>query len=273
MLRSWYWLALSLSLSAPLVAQDSARNSTDVTGEPAPAIAAGTPAAENLRPFSELALGAGFGAMGFSLQAATNVNRFLNLRLQGNVFRHNLQIRSAGFAANGTLDFASMGASLDYYPWPAHGLRVSPGLLLYNQNALSASATEAPGESFTLNGVTYYSSASDPVRASGIVGLHAIDPAFTLTTGWGNQIPRDGGHWSFPVEAGVAFAGAPSVQMSLTGTACDSTGVYCVDAASNAEIQANLQAQVAKYRSDLTALRTFPIVSFGVSYRFGPHTR
>jgi hypothetical protein len=91
-----------------------------------------------------------------------------------------------------------------------------------------------------------------------------------MTTGWGNVIPRHGGHWAFPVEVGAAFVGPPSVRMALTsGQVCDVAGQNCVDVATDTDVQANLQAQLAKYKSDLNALKTYPILSFGASYSFG----
>jgi hypothetical protein len=36
----------------------------------------------------------------------------------------------------------------------------------------------------------------------------------------------------------------------------------------SADVQTNLQTQVAKWKSDLNPLRTYPIVSFGVAYAF-----
>ena len=207
--------------------------------------------------------------MGINLQAATNVNRYSNLRISGNVFSYNVNnITTNGFTANGKLDLASMGASFDLYPWPNHGFRLSPGVLFYNQNSLTANATVSPGQSFTLNHVQYYSSSNDPIHGNAKLGLNATNPAFTMTTGWGNMISRKRGHWSFPMELGAAFVGSPSFAMNLAGTACDSTGLVCVDAATNSGIQNNLQAQIAKYKKDVSPLSVYPILSFGVAYNF-----
>ena len=52
------------------------------------------------------------------------------------------------------------------------------------------------------------------------LGLNTHKPAFTMTTGWGNMIPRRGGHWSVPFEIGAAFTGAPSLNVLLSGVGC-----------------------------------------------------
>ena len=41
-----------------------------------------------------------------------------------------------------------------------------------------------------------------------------------------------------------------------------------MNVATDPTLNANLQAQIAKYKSDLDPLKFYPIVSFGVSYSF-----
>jgi hypothetical protein len=266
MIRRLSCFAFALALSTPLFAQQGAYNLTGRSAATIPALSAPMPA---FRPFSRLAFEGGVGLMGVNLQAATDLGRYANVRAIGNVFSYTVNnISTNGFNASGNLNFASIGASLDFYPFPYHGFRLSPGLLFYNQNDVSLNATVAAGQSFKLNGTEYYSSASDPITAAAKLGLNATNPAFTATTGWGNMISRTGGHWAFPVEVGAAFVGSPALSMTLAGTACDSNGQNCFDAATNSGLQTNLQAQIAKYNSDLNPLKVYPIITFGVSYSF-----
>ncbi len=204
-------------------------------------------------PFSRFAFGGGVSPLGFQMQAATSLNRRMNARFTGNLFNlHRSNISTNGFNVDAQFNLASAGASLDYYPFPSHGLRLSPGVLFYNTNAATGLFTAQGGSSFTLDGTTYYSSSSNPVRGTGSLGLHSQSPALTLTAGWGNMIPHSGSHFSFPVEVGVAFIGTPSVAVNLTsGQACDASGLNCVDVTTDPEVQANLANQVAKYKNDL----------------------
>ncbi len=208
--------------------------------------------------------------MGINLQVATNLNRFINLRATGNYFNYSLNnIKTNGFTVDGKLNFASAGAAVDFYPFPNHGFRLSPGAIFYNQNAAAATFTVAGGTSFSLNDTTYYASSTNPVLGTGALGLHTQNPAFTVTTGWGNMIPRRGGHWSFPFEIGVGFTGSPTLNIALTsGQICDVNGQNCVAVATDASVQQNLATQVAKYTNDLNPLKMFPIVSGGVAYSF-----
>jgi hypothetical protein len=229
-------------------------------------------------PLSRIALGGGLSPLGIQLQAVTNLSNHFNLRATGNFFNYSTNFTSNGIAANAKLNLASAGASVDIYPFRA-GFRVSPGLLFYNGNQLTATTAVAPGTSFTLNGTTYYSANANsttgatPVTGNGTLGLNTTKPAFTITTGWGNMVPRNG-HWSFPFEIGVAVIGDPSVKVDLGGWACyDQAQTECTNISSTTNpiaiaIQSNLTSQVAKWTSDLKPLNTFPIISTGVAYSF-----
>ena len=100
----------------------------------------------HLKPFSTAAFGGGMSLMGVNMQAATNMNRYLNLRGTGNFFNYTANnISTNGFDLNGKVNMATAGVSLDYYPFPTHGFRLSPGALFYNQNQISATGSPTPG--------------------------------------------------------------------------------------------------------------------------------
>jgi hypothetical protein len=231
-------------------------------------------------PFSRVAIGGGVSAMGINMQVAVVANRYINLRGVGNFFNYSLNnVSTNGLNASGTLNFATAGASVDFYPFPNHGFRISPGALFYNQNQLTVTANAPAGTSFNLNGTTYYSANANsetgatPIVGNGTLGLNATKPAFTVTTGWGNMIPRSGGHWSFPFEIGAAFIGAPTVNVNLGGWACyDQAQTECASISGNSQlataVQSNLTAQVAKWKNDLSPFRYYPIISTGLSYSF-----
>lgn len=228
--------------------------------------------ASSFRPFSRFSFGGGVSPLGINMHVATNLNRRMNARITGNLLHLNINdISSNGFEGDAHLVLSSAGASLDVFPFPRHGLRFSPGVLFYNTNAVNGTFTASPGTSFTLNDVTYYSSTANPVAGFGGINLHKQSPAFTLTSGWGNMIPRNDGHFSFPFEIGVAFIGSPDVALKLTsGQACDANGANCVNVATDPSVQANLATQINKYRGNLDPLKTYPILSFGVAYSFSP---
>jgi len=228
--------------------------------------------------FSRLGFGGGISPLGIQLQVATNITSHFNVRGTGNFFSYSDNFTTNGISATAKLNLASAGASVDVYPFHL-GWRMSPGLLFYNQNGLSASTNVAAGTSFTLNSNTYYSANANsatgatPVVGTASLGLNTSKPAFTVTTGWGN-IAKSTGHWSFPFEVGVAFIGAPSLKASLSGWACtDAAQTQCSDLSSptnpiSQAVQSNLATQLTKWTSDINPLKTYPIVSGGVAYSF-----
>ena len=60
-------------------------------------------------------------------------------------------------------------------------LHVSPGVLLYNGNRGTATASVPGGQSFSLGGNTFYSSAADPVRGNGTLNLGTVSPMIAAT--------------------------------------------------------------------------------------------
>jgi hypothetical protein len=210
--------------------------------------------------------------MGVNLQVAVLANRYIDVRGSGSFFNYSLSnISVDGLLASGSANFASARTSVDFYPFPSHGFRVSPGVLFYNHNQVTANVSAPGGTSFTLDGFTYYSSQANPVTGSGSVGLNTQNPAFTITTGWGALNSRRGSHLSFPVEIGAAFIGSPAVNMSLlSGQVCANPQgtVGCINVVGDSQINSNLQAQVAKYQSDLNPFRIYPIFTAGVAYSF-----
>lgn len=278
-------IVVLLAAAPTLTAQSFSSSSNLVAADPSPDGAAAeaysplSNAAVPASPFSRIAFGGGVSPLGIQIQAATNISGHFNVRGTGNIFKYSTNFTTNGITANANLNLTSAGVALDIYPFRA-GFRISPGVLFNNGNQLTASSAIAGGTSFTLNNQTFYSananaaSGATPVSGGATLGLNTTKPAFTITGGWGNMIPRKGGHWSFPFEIGVALIGAPSLTANLTGTVCyDQAQTECANLSSttnpiSVQVQSDLQAQIATWKSDLNPLKTYPIVSGGVAYSF-----
>jgi hypothetical protein len=276
-------LSIALFIAASSLAAQTANMATRLTDDsteggsyrPVPSVQQGS---VNGGPFSRIAIGGSFNTLGPGIQVTTNLADHFNLRATGNAFRYSTNFNTNGFNANAKMSMTNASLAGDIYPFH-RGFRVSPGLMLVNNNRIAANAVAAGGTSFSFDGTTYYSANANaatgatPMTVNGGIGLNSTRPAFTLTTGWGNTIPRNG-HLSFPFEVGVAFIGAPSVNVALAGWACqDQAQTQCgnMQDATNAtaqQVQTSLAAQITKWKSDLNPLRTYPILSFGVAYSF-----
>jgi hypothetical protein len=238
------------------------------------------PAQWHQPPFSRIGIGADLSLLGVGLKSATVLTRYFDARFMGNFFHYNTgRIEVEGFNANGNLHLASAAASLDWYPFDSIW-RLSPGLIFFNGNQISAVLDIAPGTSFDLNKQTFYSAAANPatgampLTGSAILGLHTNRPAFTIAGGFGKFIPRSNRHWSFPSEFGVAFTGAPSINLNLSGSTClDAEQTQCgnlSDPTNPVTIQFDnaLQASLTKWRKSLNQVQVYPILSYSVVYSF-----
>ena len=217
-----------------------------------------------IRPFSTLAfeMKAGTGGVGFDV--ATPLARKLNLRGGASFFNYSHHFNEDGIGVDGTLNFRTVSASLDFFPFGG-GFRISPGVVLYNGNHVMANASVPGGQSFTLNDVNYTSSITDPVGGTFDVSFgHKAAPS--LTVGFGNMIPRSGRHWSVPVEIGFEYIGAPLIALGLSGSACSTAG--CGSVQTDPTIKANVLAEQNKLNDDISPLRFYPIASIGIGYRF-----
>lgn len=232
---------------------------------PAPAAAFTPPPTISQPGYGGVGIGVSLGTLGIGFEGAVPLTPHFNIRGGGHFFNYNDTLSSSGVNYTGSLQFRSAEAELDWFPW-AKSFHISPGALLYNGNHLSGHALIPAGDTFTLNHTTYMSSASDPVHGAGSVDFAKAAPK--LTVGWGNLLPRNGRHFSFPFEAGFAYEGDPRVALSFTGTACDANGQGCEPIATDPTTQANVAAQQAKVTRDARMARFYPILSSGFAVRF-----
>jgi hypothetical protein len=220
------------------------------------------------RPFSHLAIGANIGTYGPGIEAVTTLSRKLNLRANASFFDYALSTSQNGINYNGTLNMRDARASVDFFPFGG-GFRISGGMAAFNKIDLGANAVVMQGQSVTLNDTDYYSDPTDPMKGTGTFA-YSRRFAPTATFGWGNAIPRSGRHLAFPVEIGAAFTGAPTVNFNFAGSACaDPTNpATCGPVQSDPAFATNLAAQQKKIANDVAPFRVYPIINFGVSYRF-----
>jgi len=235
---------------------------------------AGTqPLKTGVTPFSAVAVQIKVGVAGPGLDVAVPLAGRMNLRAGGSFFSYNPNLVEDGINVIGNIQLRSASASVDIFPF-GNAFRISPGAVFYNGNQISAVASVPGGQTFTLNDVTYYSSATNPVN--GTFGLSfGKKVAPSLTMGFGNMIPRKGGHWSVPFEIGAEYIGtAPQISLALAGTACQgSATTNCAPIASDPTTQQNVAAEQASLNSNIPSqLRFYPIVSIGLSYKFGHST-
>jgi hypothetical protein len=239
------------------------------------------PAAEwRQPPFSRIGIGADVSPLGIGIKSAIVLDHYFDARLMGNFLNYNSgRFEVEGFNVNANLHMASAAASLDWYPFGSIW-RVSPGLMFFNDNQLSAVSNVVGGTKFSLGNDDFYSANANPATGAtplvwtGVLGLHTNRPAATIAGGFGRFIPRSNRHWSFPSEFGVAFTGAPSINVNSSGWVCmDVKQTKCSDLSDltnpvSIEFNNALQSSLTKLRRDMNAVQVYPIFSYSVVYSF-----
>jgi hypothetical protein len=225
-------------------------------------------ATRTYRPFSGFGLATRVGFAGVGFDVATPLATKFNLRAGTDFFSYATSFQEQGANIGINLQLRSSHAALDWFPFGGH-FRLSPQVVFGNNNRILATAVIPSGSDVTLNGQDYISSYTDPLHGSGRIDFHKVSPGFSL--GFGNLIPRDRSHFSFPVEMGFYYAGQPNLQVAFTGSACDpnypaSEGCESVD--QDAGFQQNLAAFKARNNHNLSYASFFPIFSIGFAYRF-----
>jgi hypothetical protein len=119
----------------------------------------GTAAQFRPRPVSNgdprFAVGVKVGTLGIGVQVGTALGSRINLRGGANFFNYKDSLTEDGVIYNGSLQWRSVEA-LDLFV--VGGFRVTPGLLLYNDNNVSATAGVATSSSVTFNGTLHQQS-------------------------------------------------------------------------------------------------------------------
>jgi hypothetical protein len=275
-------LAMNSASSSSFAPANDLSVSEMLPSEPAPASAGDhwnvAPAGiGHQQPFSRLGVGTNLSPLGIGVSATTILTDYIDIRLMGSFFGMGVnQLNDGGVVGDAHLHFASMATSLDLYPYNRK-FRLSPGMMFFNQNNVSAHTTSI-ASGISMDGQTYYAATivpgSTPLQVSANLDLHPRPIAFTLTGGYGKFVPRSQRHWSFPSEFGVIFMGTPAVTLNSTGWVClDFYQTQCSDVANTAspvtqQFNASVQNQLAKWRNQLNRVSVYPIISFGVVYSF-----
>lgn len=205
--------------------------------------------------------------LGIGGRVAVSLTRSLNLRAGASYFSFTTSRTESNIPYTANVRLQSEQVNLDWHPFH-NSFHLSPGVLFGNSNRVFGNATVPAGNSFTLNGVNYYSGSADPIQASGLVEFRHTSP--TLTIGRGNWIRHERQrHWTFPFEAGVAFTGDPKTALNYSGQVCTNAGqVNCQNIATDASVQTNVAAERTKLQNDANWARFYPIIAGGIVYRF-----
>ncbi len=201
--------------------------------------------------------------LGVGAEVATRVTHRSNLRAGYNVMGYSASFDKDGATYSGHLSMRTIEAHYDFFPW-ARSFHISPGMLAFLGDPVTANAFLGPNQSVTFGGTDYVSDPNNPARVTGKAKFNQVAPM--ITVGFGNLVHRDSKRFSIPFEIGLAFQGAPKAMLNVSGNLCDSNGVC--QPASNPAIQQNIVAEQNKLSNDVRAFKMYPIISVGFGYKF-----
>jgi hypothetical protein len=259
--------SLSASVLLPAAAVSPAPADLPAAAFPAlPAASAPAPQ-EGVRSSPRIGIGVFVGSLGVGGQVAVRVLGPLNVRagFSGLGIGYNFNNDGINYAARVRLEGAPATADFFFF----HGIHLSGGALLYNGTQVTGTATVSSGQTFTLNDVSYESSAASPLAGS--VGVTFRKAAPLAGIGFGNLVPRKGHHWSITADFDVAYSGSPRAALSLTGLACapgKTSGSTCLSAATDPTIQSNIIGEQASINSKMHFFKIYPVMSLGFGYAF-----
>ncbi len=153
---------------------------------------------------SRIGVGVKLSLLGVGGEAAIAVTHRTNVRVGFNAFSYGTSFGRDGITYGGNLAFRSVQATYDIFP--LGGFHLSPGVLLYNGNSISANVSAAGGQSFSLGGANFTSDAANPLGGAGKMDFRRVAPMFLI--GWGNLVPRSHRHISVNTEVGVVYPGS-----------------------------------------------------------------
>lgn len=209
-------------------------------------------------------IGVKVSTLGVGAEVAARVTHRSNVRAGFNVLGYSRTFNKDGVPYDGHLDFKTVEGHFDFFPW-AGKFHVSPGVLGYTGDPITAHAAIPGGQSFTLGDATFYSDTTSPTHGSGKIDFNQAAPM--VTCGWGNLVPLSHKHISVPVELGVAFQGSPKATLNLVGNVCDSPGVNC-RSVSDPVVQSQILAEQKKLNNSMSLFQAYPIISVGFGYKF-----
>jgi hypothetical protein len=192
------------------------------------------------------AIGVKAGTLGLGIEGTFGLSERFNLRAGVNNYSYDFDETASDIRYDTELDLQSGSLLLDWHPF-AGVFRISAGYV-HNKNALSLRAAPAAGTTVNIGGQDFDGSQ---------VGILTGDVTFKKNVpyagiGWGNAVRGKGLGFSF--EIGAVFQDEPTVRLASTS--------------SNTALQARLPTEEQQAQEDLDDFKTYPVISFGLSYHF-----
>lgn len=193
---------------------------------------------------ADIGLGVKAGTLGLGVEGTVGLAAGLNVRAGLNSFSYDYSDSAGDVDYEIDLDLKSYALLLDWHPF-AGTVKLTAGVL---SNKNGATMTATPTGSATIGGTSYPAGTAGQLR--GEMDFKSTAPYAGI--GWGNAAGTARG-LGVSVELGVLFQGAPDVTLTSSNPAVS---------------QSDLDAEAREIEDDLSGFKTYPVISFGLSYQF-----
>ncbi|MFQ5680546.1 MAG: hypothetical protein ACE5GG_00605 [Candidatus Omnitrophota bacterium] len=188
------------------------------------------------------------GTLGGGAEGVLRLTRNINARLGVNAFQYTYSGTESDVKYDLDLNLLSFSGLVDWFPFSG-SFHLSGGALV-NRNKLDLTAQSAA--SYIIGNTTYTSAQLGTL--TGELDFKELAPYAGI--GWGNPFGREG-RWTFVLDLGVMFQGAPNVSLSADGSL-----------SGNAAFQADLAREEENLEDEIGNFEFYPVASFGITYRF-----
>lgn len=198
---------------------------------------------------TDLSIALRASTFGFGLEGAKLITGHLGVRAGFNYFKFSKHQSKSDIEFDARLKMTAVSLLADFFPAGRKSFHLSTGFVT---NPVDVKGTGVPTQSgtFELNNHTYQS--SEVGTLSGRIKLPGLSPYVGLGFGTPAASHRA---LKFIFDLGVVL-GRGKVSLTASG------------AANNAQLQSDLDAEVADIQKDIHKVPVYPVLAFGLAYRF-----
>lgn len=196
----------------------------------------------------DMSIGLRFGTLGIGPEVSKLVTSHVGLRAGANFFSLNRTFDQSDINFDATVKLKAFSGLVDLYPGSRGSFHFTGGVVT---NPASMTGTGVPaGSTFDINGQSYPSSQVGTLNS---------------TAQWSSVLPYAGIGFGTPATSSkaVRFVVDLGAAVGKAKVALSSSM-----AASNPTLQSDLDAQVKKAQDSLDKLPVYPVVAFGLAFKF-----
>lgn len=192
------------------------------------------------------------GTQGVGLGVAFGLNESFDARVGMTSLKLNRSFKGDTLDTDAQLKFNNIGVYGDYYPFGG-GFRLTGGVQM-GQNKVDLKSKL--NGSVTVNGNTYTGAAGDSINGQ----LDFGSTAPYLGLGYSSR--------SNQTNTGLSLNFDLGVRMGKADVALQANGFNNLSPTQRAQLDADLAKERAKLQDDVKVLKTYPVLSLGLSYRW-----